>query len=301
MKFSLKSYLALGSLLFVASQTVSAQPASKEAKGALSEIQKTFGFVPGFFRAFPEEGVAGAWEEFKSVQLNPKSALPNKYKELIGLGLAAQIPCEYCTYFHTKAARANGATELEIKEAVAISSIVRHWSTYLNGSQTDEAAFKRELDQAIQNIQAGAGKPPPVAINIADAQSAREDIQATFGLVPTFLKTFPDSGIAGAWKEMKTVQLNPKSAIPGKYKELIGLAVAAQIPCRYCVTFHTSVSSKLHGATEAEIQETLALAGIVRHWSTFLNGMQIDKATFRREVDRVMSGSKKTDGRRAQK
>ena len=76
---------------------------------------------------------------------------------------------------------------------------------------------------------------------------------------------------------MKGVQLNPKSAIPGKYKELIGLALAAQIPCRYCVAFHTNVSGKLHGATDAEIQETLAVAGIVRHWSRFLNGMQTDK------------------------
>jgi|GEM_PF-5196524 len=64
----------------------------------------------------------GAWDEFKSVQLNPNSALPNKYKELIGLGLAAQIPCGYCSYFHTKGAQANGATEREIKEAAVAQS-----------------------------------------------------------------------------------------------------------------------------------------------------------------------------------
>ena len=39
----------------------------------------------------------------------------------------------------------------------------------------------------------------------------------------------PEAGIGGAWREFKTIQLNPHSAVPGKYKELIGLAVAAQI------------------------------------------------------------------------
>ena len=276
-----------------------AQP--NEAANTLADIERTLGFVPAFFRAFPAEGIGGAWAEFKSIQLNPHSAVPNKYKELIGLGLAAQIPCEYCTYFHTKAAKANGASDREIKEAVAMSSIVRHWSTYLNGAQIDEATFRKELDQVIQNAQAASGKAQPPTAPITDAKSARDDIQATFGFVPTFFKTFPDTGIAGAWNEMKTLQLNPRTAIPGKYKELIGLAIAAQIPCRYCVAFHTSVSSRLHGASEAEIQETLALAGIVRHWSTFLNGIQMDKVAFRREVDRLMAGAKKSDGRRAEK
>src|SRR5579863_5293757 len=120
-----------------------------DARAALTDIKGTFGFVPGFFGAFPEEGLPGAWDEFKSVQLNPHSAIPSKYKELIGLGVAAQIPCEYCVYFHTKAAKANGATEREIREAVGMASIVRHWSTWLNGNETDEAAFRKDLDQVI--------------------------------------------------------------------------------------------------------------------------------------------------------
>ena len=57
--------------------------------------------MPSFFKAFPEVGIAGAWAEFKSVQLNPDTALDGKTKELIGLAVASQIPCEYCVYFHT--------------------------------------------------------------------------------------------------------------------------------------------------------------------------------------------------------
>ena len=98
----------------------------------------------------PEAGVAGAWAEFKSVQLNPKTMLDGKTKELIGLAVAAQIPCQYCIYFHTAAAKANGATADEIRETVAMAAIVRHWSTVLNGMQVDFAGFKQEIDTVLK-------------------------------------------------------------------------------------------------------------------------------------------------------
>src|SRR5262249_18218934 len=160
------------------------------------------------------------WEEFKSVQLNPATAVPGKYKELMGLAIAAQIPCEYCTYFHTKAAKANGASEREIKEAVAMGAIVRHWSTYLNGAQVDEASFKKARRQVVAKSKAASGTAAPAPVNVVDAKSARADIQAPLGLVPTFLQSFSDEGIVGAWRELKGFQLNPNTAIPPKYKEL---------------------------------------------------------------------------------
>lgn len=113
------------------------------------------------------------------------------------------------------------------------------------------------------------------------------DIQSTLGMVPTFFKLFPASGIDGAWAEFKTVQLNPKTELSGKVKELIGLAVAAQIPCTYCVYFHTA-AARANGATENEIKEAVAMAAITRHWSTVLNGMAVDPATFREETDTVL-------------
>ena len=121
----------------------------------------------------------------------------------------------------------------------------------------------------------------------ATAQAAYRDIEQTLGLVPTFFKLFPEAGIAGAWTEFKSVQLNPKTKLDGKTKELLGLAVAAQIPCSYCVYFHTA-AAKLNGATDEEIREAVAMAAIVRHWSTVLNGMQVDLAGFKRETDTVL-------------
>ena len=41
-----------------------------------------------------------------------------------------------------------------------------------------------------------------------EANATYQDIERTLGLVPTFLKAFPEEGIAAAWDELKTVQLN---------------------------------------------------------------------------------------------
>jgi AhpD family alkylhydroperoxidase len=120
------------------------------AQDTYKDIEATLGMVPGFFRLFPEVGIAGAWSEFKSVQLNPATELDGKTKELLGLAVASQIPCQYCVYFHTAAAKANGASEEEIREAVAMAAIVRHWSTVLNGMQVDLDAFKGEVDAVLK-------------------------------------------------------------------------------------------------------------------------------------------------------
>jgi AhpD family alkylhydroperoxidase len=135
--------------------------AAEDAAATYRDIEQTLGVVPGFFKAFPESGIAGAWAEFKSVQLNPSTALPGKMKELIGLAVAAQIPCSYCIYFHTAAARANGASDEEIREAVAMAAITRHWSTVLNGMQVDPERFRQDTDDALRIASERAKKAQP--------------------------------------------------------------------------------------------------------------------------------------------
>lgn len=129
--------------------------------------------------------------------------------------------------------------------------------------------------------------PTAVSAEDASAQATYKDIEQTLGSVPSFFKLFPDAGIPGAWAEFKAVQLNPKTKLDGKTKELLGLAIAAQIPCHYCIYFHTA-AAKLNGATDQEIRETVAMAAIVRHWSTVLNGMQVDFNGFKQETDAIL-------------
>jgi AhpD family alkylhydroperoxidase len=67
----------------------------------------------------------------------------------------------------------------------------------------------------------------------------------------------------------------------------MGLAVASQVPCRFCIIAHTEFA-KLNGATDAEITEAIAMAAFTRDMSTMLNGMQIDETQFRKDVDHLV-------------
>ncbi|RWA68435.1 carboxymuconolactone decarboxylase family protein [Mesorhizobium sp.] len=116
-----------------------------------------------------------------------------------------------------------------------------------------------------------------------DYDAAIKDIQSTMGGVPGFLKQFPKAGLPGAWAEVKAIELSDKTALPPKVKSLISLAVAAQIPCSYCIWSDTE-NAKRAGATDEEIQEAVAMAALTRHWSTIFNGMQVDLALFKKEM-----------------
>lgn len=149
----LRNGIVAGTLALMATMVAApgfAEDGKATAEATYQDIKQTLGIVPGFLKAFPPAGIAGAWAEFKAVQLSPNTKLSGKTKELIGLAIAAQIPCQYCVYFHTAAAKANGATDEEIREAVAMAAIVRHWSTVLNGMQTDPAAFRQEVDTVLR-------------------------------------------------------------------------------------------------------------------------------------------------------
>ena len=103
---------------------------------------------PKFFKdTYPEYALKSALEardilEGKAAQLDAKT------RDLIALAVSAQIPCTYCVYAHLKDARAHGASESEIREAVATAATVRQWSTVLNGMGYDFEAFKKEFGGA---------------------------------------------------------------------------------------------------------------------------------------------------------
>src|SRR5689334_7683276 len=80
------------------------KPVNLEAAAARAEIQQKFGFVPTFLAAVPDSAIGGAWAEMRDLQFNMKTALSCPTKELIGLAVASQIPCKYCTYTHTQIA-----------------------------------------------------------------------------------------------------------------------------------------------------------------------------------------------------
>jgi AhpD family alkylhydroperoxidase len=125
-------FVTLASTMVLAS--VSIQPAHAQGTGAPEWMKATF----------PPEALTAAFEEFKVI--NSNGALDAKTKQLIGIAVAAQIPCTYCVYGHTVEAKKAGATDAQIKEAIAAAALTRKWSTVMNGNAYDFAKFKQQVD-----------------------------------------------------------------------------------------------------------------------------------------------------------
>jgi len=116
------------------------------------DIEKTLGTVPSFFKTIPDSSLELEWQLMKTVQFD-ESPIPAKYRDLIGLGIAAATKCRYCAVFHTEAAKLNGATDSEIEDAVHTAKSVAGWSAYLNGLQFDFDEFKDEVRQIVEYVR----------------------------------------------------------------------------------------------------------------------------------------------------
>lgn len=126
-------------------------PATPQSAATLKAIEAEMGFVPQFMRSIPPSLLPMVWDTMSRFQMGTETKLDGKTKELIGLAVAAQVPCEYCILYHTEAARLNGASEQEIQEAVGMAAITREMSTMLNGLQIDKVQFKRDVDRMVRD------------------------------------------------------------------------------------------------------------------------------------------------------
>ena len=134
-----------------------------------------------------------------------------------------------------------------------------------------------------------SGGSAPAATSPTAKVSA--EVQKAFGFVPDFVKRLPEGLVENWWHAATTFQMNPNTKLDGKTKELIGLAVAAVTPCEYCIIFHTE-AARLNGATEQEIQEAVGMAALTKSGSTMLNGLQVDKVQFKKDVARIVKDAR---------
>lgn len=74
-------------------------------------------------------------------------AIPLKYAQLAAISASAIIRCEYCIPAHTAMAKAAGASDEEIKTALAIAADVALNSTMLYGNQFDMDDFMEMFPQ----------------------------------------------------------------------------------------------------------------------------------------------------------
>jgi AhpD family alkylhydroperoxidase len=121
-----------------------------------NDMRQMFGVVPSFFENVPDNSLELEWELFKRVQFE-EGPIPNKYRELIGLALAAVTRCRYCLFYHTELAKLNGATPEEIEDAVHFAKSSAGWSTYITGMSTDYEQFKQQVLSACEHVRRQGG------------------------------------------------------------------------------------------------------------------------------------------------
>jgi AhpD family alkylhydroperoxidase len=124
----------------------------RDADATREEIAETFGFVPGFWE-LNDADLVNEWPNFRRHALE-ETAIPTKYKELIGLAVAANIKCPYCQTFHKEAARMHGATEEELREVAFLSSWTARYSAIIHGMDYDYDTFEDEFERMAAHLEA---------------------------------------------------------------------------------------------------------------------------------------------------
>ncbi len=130
------------------------------------EMTELFGQVPGWVDDLPEAAAGGFWTIMRDFQLG-QTAIPNKYKELIGLGVAGATRCRYCALFHTEAARLFGATDEEIAEASMMAGFTMAGSTFLNAQQVDYDDFRKETLEMVAYARIAQARAPAAGAQAA--------------------------------------------------------------------------------------------------------------------------------------
>ena len=99
-----------------------------------------------FILLHPESQQAAAEAYYAAVEKNVfNGAIPLKHAQLAAISASVAMKCVYCIPAHAAFARAAGATEEEIKTAVAIAADVALNSSMLYGSQYDMESLHADV------------------------------------------------------------------------------------------------------------------------------------------------------------
>ena len=116
-------------------------------------------------------------------------------------------------------------------------------------------------------------------------RAVEREMAELYGFAPEFWDAVPNAVLQHAWRIHRDFQLE-ETALPPKVKELIGLALAAHIKCKYCTYFH-SQAARFYGARDEELREASTMGGYTAMMSNALTGAEVDFDNFTEEVDRA--------------
>lgn len=136
----IKSILGVALGLFITSSVIADGHKSSETHDAISSNP--------IVALHPTANQAAADTYYQAVEKNVfNGAIPQKYAQLAALSASVAAKCLYCIPAHTAMAKAAGATNEEIKTAVAIAADVALNSSMLYGNQFDMDAFLEMFPQ----------------------------------------------------------------------------------------------------------------------------------------------------------
>lgn len=218
--------LALMLAFSTLSLSVSAADEKKEEKKA--EISLFEQYNPNVAKAFANASKANSGD----------SALTQKQKEFITLGIAIAVKCEACTKTHAKRAVEAGATMQELAEVVGVNVMMGGGPATAFGKlalETAKAAGAKESEKKIDL------KP----ITEIEMEVNPEDLMTVHKL--DFAKKYSLIGENVMRDGYLTV----------KEKELVSLAIAVAVGCEGCMNYHGAQCAKV-GVTEAELMDMVA-------------------------------------------
>lgn len=123
----------------------------------VTEIEDTFGIMPGYLEALPEQDLVNEWPNLKRFMFGAGEIDP-KQRELVGLAVAGAIGCEFCRHFHKGAAQLHGATDEELAELSFIASYTPRYSAMIQAQDYDFNQFKQEVETIAGHLQEQASE-----------------------------------------------------------------------------------------------------------------------------------------------
>ena len=137
---------AIAKLILISTLSVALAAVADEG-AAISDIREAKTGNP-IIELHPSANQEATQAFYLAVERNVfNGAIPLKYAQLAAISASAIIRCEYCIPAHTAMAKAAGASDEEIKTALAIAADVALNSTMLYGNQFDMDDFMEMFPQ----------------------------------------------------------------------------------------------------------------------------------------------------------
>ena len=116
-----------------------------------AEMKELAGTVMTVLDQVPDEVIEPEWRLLKW-SLFDETLIPNRYRALIAVAVAAVLRCRYAVRLHTEMARIHGASEAEIAASVHHATLVSAWSARMNGVDISAADFAAELERLVGHL-----------------------------------------------------------------------------------------------------------------------------------------------------